>query len=207
MRGTVRLMVVGVAACILVTGCATTINVKNDLPFDPRENPIPKTAALYVAQHTQQFRREGGHSGGNCIIEFGKSIVPNAERSLSKVFSKVVVVNGSDPQSLAASGADYMIELKLNRDTEVLVGAMTFSAHKVTVSVKCIGTQVKDSSVVLQEDVTVVKEKRSAAGFIPIGWVATSGWQGAIQSASNEGVQDALEKVNDLILANREKFK
>ena len=59
-------------------------------------------------------------------------------------------------------------------------------------SVKCIGTQVKDSSVVLQEDVKVEKEKRSVFGFIPIGPIPTIGWQSALQSASNKGVQDAL---------------
>ncbi len=84
---------------------------------------------------------------------------------------------------------------------------MTFSAHQVVVSLKCIGTKAKDNSVLFQGDVTAQKEERSSAGFIPIIGVSQIGIQNALRAASNGAVQEALEKVNDLIVENRDKFK
>lgn len=204
MKERMQLMLVALAVCFFGAGCSTTIMIKKDMVFKPSQGTIAKTIALYVPQDSKQFKRKERHSGGACTIKFGDSIVQNAERSLSMIFSKVVIVNASDSQSLAASGADYMIELKFNEDTNVDVGNFTISAHEVTVSLKCIAAESKESAIILTEDVTVKKIKRSALGFIPI--VGTVGWQMALQSASDEAVQEALEKINDLILVNREKF-
>lgn len=208
MTNQIKIGLIAILCCTMLSGCTTTVHVKNDLAFKPQPEKIQKTVALYISQDTQQFNRSGKHAGGRCIIQFGQSLEPNAESSLRQVFSKVVTLSSKDAQSLSSSGADYLIELQINDDTRVQVGAATFSAHTAIVSLKCIVIEPKDDTLLLEEDIRVEKEESpGTAGFVPCLFIHQRAWERTLQSAVDESMQEALEKVNNLLLNNRGKFK
>jgi len=140
-------------------------------------------------------------------VEFGKALVPNATKSLSQVFNKVVILSQMDKNTVSQSGAEYLIQIHFNDNTEVQVGATTFASHKIIVSLNCMIADTKTETRVFQESVRVEKEKGSAAGYLPLPPFSTWGWQNALQEAAGESLQNALEKINDKILENKDKFR
>lgn len=207
MKAMVRICVLGLVACAMGTGCVS-IYPRESLSFKAQDARIPRVVALYVAQEDRELTRDGRHASGKMTVMLGNALLPNAERSLSEVFDKIITVQTNTAKAAASVGADYLIQIKFNDDTAIKVGKSLYSTQQATLSVQCLAVRPTDNAPILKESVRVTDKEHGARlyHFLIIMWPEHV-WKRAMRTCSERAMQQALEQINTLILENRDRFE
>lgn len=186
------------AMTALSLGCARNIMVKQgDVQFRDRTDKIARSAGLYLADDQRNWVYSYRKLGMGYDFVLGQALEASAAQSLRQSFQDVVMLenpNGAD------SNVDRVLTLRFGPGTQFVFGPTTMSMNHAAVELSC---EVRDKSGKVLWSGSSSGSAEGSAGMKGLVQGFMGSWLNQVYARIfNDALTDALEKLNDQILAD-----
>lgn len=191
-----------------LSGCTTTLEISPLTTFTGTDTKVADSIALYVSPETRQYMLSDSAGFGVFKMPIGLILQESAINSFQTIFHEVTPSEAKSPDSAGVP----TLSLEFAEDTWFKAGATTVSKSTVRISLQAIlfnssGKQIW-TKVVTSETAEGSKAALVASFFGAIGGaIVGSSYEGSMKAASQQALGQALQTLNNELIANRDILK
>lgn len=196
--------------CLIVpvlSGCGPkiiTVSLRDNIKFAERTPKIALPIGLYVSPEAREYVIKYQLAGPlGKVNEFrhmpvGAALMPNAQRSLSKVFQAV------QPMDSPEKAPAYYVEIKADPASSLEMGRWKFSEKSVDLYLVCM-VKRSNGALIWKKTINSKAAKSNPQGWLAGVWMpaAIKGSNTKLKAAGEESLYLCLEALNAELIKNK----